>query len=136
MNESVSGLKTGSDHWQFSKLEYFFNPGNTPDPKSIRGTHGAIDLVIDEVSAIKIAEKYGLNVQSINGNWMILCNRDYPSIAKQNDGRYVLILRADSEKFLIHDPAHARTAIVPTHRFLSDWSGLAIVFVKNSTKKD
>ena len=133
MNDHATGLRTTHEQWRVSRLEYFFGSDTNPSATLSRDLDSDLESGIDELTAIKIAEKYGLHILAIDGDWMALCNRRFPSIVTQNNSHYVLILRADMEKFLIHDPRQNRTSIISTFQFLSDWSGKALVFSKKDS---
>lgn len=119
---------------RIANLAYFFKQDTIPGRNPGSAVFSDLDCEIDGTSALVIAEKYGLKAQTIEGNWQILCNRHYPSIAKKKDGKYILVLKADNEKFLIHDSGSTRTSIVSTTQFLADWSGQSIIFSNYSQK--
>lgn len=106
------------------------------DKELISGLFNDLQAVIDndmsEQASQQFADSYGLVAKLIFGDWNELCNRNYPSIVKLNDGRFFLVLRANESGILLYDQQNSRSSIVTKDIFEGRWTGFAVVFVENS----
>ena len=87
-----------------------------------------IDDDLSEKACNSFAESYGLVAKIIDGEWIDLCNRNYPSIVKLKDGRYFLVLRANDSGILLYDHQNSRSSIVTKDLFQTRWTGHAVTF--------
>jgi len=90
-----------------------------------------IDDDLSEKASRDFAESYGLVAKIINGDWVELCNRNYPSIVKLKDGRYFLVIRANDSGILLYDHRNSKSSIVTRDLFQARWTGQAVTFRDN-----
>jgi len=111
-------------------LARFF--GMPAEPEPIKHEFGESGKAFDEGAILRAAKHLGFKVGAIHGDWSRLSVIALPAIARQKDGRYVVLARADGEKVLIQDPAEQRPLLLPRDVFERAWSGRLILFTKRA----
>ena len=91
-----------------------------------------MDDDLSEKASSVFAESYGLIAKIIYGDWTQLCDKDFPSIVKQKDGRYFLVIRANDYGVLLYDQLDERSSIITKDLFLASWTGQAVTFLQRS----
>ena len=91
-----------------------------------------IDDNMSEKASQRFAESYGLVAKIIDGEWGELCNRNFPSIVKLNDGRYFLVIRANESGILLYDQVSSKSSIVTKDIFQARWTGQAVTFYQKT----
>jgi subfamily B ATP-binding cassette protein HlyB/CyaB len=85
-----------------------------------------------ETETLLAARHLGLKAGSITTVWSRLTATPLPAVALQNDGRFVLLARADDDKVLVQDPAEQRPLVLPREVFEKAWSGKLILLTKRA----
>ena len=107
ITETVSGNSFSVDKYiSFCAEDKGLNSRLFSDVQSV------IDDDMSEKASRSFAESYGLVAKIIDGDWSELCNRNYPSIVKLNDGRYFLVIRANESGILLYDQRNSKSSIV------------------------
>ena len=96
--------------------------------KLFNDVQSVIDDDLSEKASNDFAESYGLVARIIDGKWDVLCNRDYPSLVKLEDGRFFLVIRANDYGILLFDQKNNKSSIVTKDLFLARWTGQAVTF--------
>lgn len=99
-----------------------------------------LDEVLDGTHELMRAIKsLGLKGMQATMAWPRLSKISWPAIAELNNGQFVVVLRADSEKIIIFDSIRPQSSLVCTRdEFLSVWGGKIILIkgVSSSGKDD
>ncbi|WP_258194768.1 peptidase domain-containing ABC transporter [Janthinobacterium sp. PAMC25594] len=92
-----------------------------------------LDEVLDGTHELMRAIKFlGLKGRQANMVWPRLSKISWPSIAELNNGQFVVVMRADSEKIIIFDPMRPQSSLACTRDdFLSVWDG-KIILIKGA----
>lgn len=85
-----------------------------------------------DTEVLLAAKHLGLKAGHLETDWPRLATTPLPAIAKQKDGRYVLLARVDEEKALVQDPAEQRPLLLPRAVFEPAWSGHLILLTKRA----
>ncbi len=88
-----------------------------------------------ETEILLAAKHLGLKVGSVETDWSHLTTTPLPAIARQQDGRYVLLARADEEKVLVQDPSESRPMLLPRAVFEPAWSGQLVLLTKRANAR-
>jgi subfamily B ATP-binding cassette protein HlyB/CyaB len=78
------------------------------------------------------AKHLGLKAGATTSDASRLAATPLPALAMRNDGRFVIVARADAEKVLIQDPFEARPVTMACAEFAAQWSGRLILFTKRA----
>jgi subfamily B ATP-binding cassette protein HlyB/CyaB len=87
---------------------------------------------LDETQLLRIAKYLGLKARCVESEWSRLPALNLPAIAILQDGRYVIVARADAKKVLVQDPTEARPLSLPKALFLDAWTNKLILFTKRA----
>ena len=88
--------------------------------------------IFGETELLLAAKHLGFKAGATVSDWSRLTHTALPAIAQQQDGRYVVIARADGEKVLVQDPAEPRPLLLPRDVFEQAWSGRLILLTKRA----
>ena len=111
-------------------LARFF--GLPADPGQLKHQFGLPGAAFGETELLLAAKHLGLKAGPIGSDWARLATTPLPAIARQKDGRYVILARVDAEKALVQDPAEPRPLMLPRAIFEDAWSGRLILFTKRA----
>jgi ATP-binding cassette, subfamily B, bacterial HlyB/CyaB len=81
---------------------------------------------------LRAAKHLGLKAGKVDAEWSRLASMPLPAIAVLNDGRFVVLARADAEKVLVQDPAEQRPMLLPRAVFEPVWTGRLILVTKRA----
>jgi subfamily B ATP-binding cassette protein HlyB/CyaB len=86
---------------------------------------------IDSVDLIRAARWLGLEARAIASDWSRLRRTPLPAIARQRDGRYVVIARVSAGgRVLIHDPIGRQPTALAREAFEERWSGELLLLAR------
>jgi ATP-binding cassette, subfamily B, bacterial HlyB/CyaB len=85
-----------------------------------------------ETELLLAAKQLGLKARAIDSDWARLAATPLPALAVLNDGRCVLIGRADADKVLVQDPLEPRPLMLPREVFEPTWGGRLILLTKRA----
>ncbi|HEB87768.1 MAG TPA: type I secretion system permease/ATPase [Gammaproteobacteria bacterium] len=111
-------------------LAHYF--GVPADAEQLRHEFAEQGKPLDEVALLRMARHIGFKVSALDSEWPRLSAIALPAMARQRDGRYVIIARAEDEKVLVHDPAEPRPLTLPRDIFEPAWSGRLILFTRRA----
>jgi TolA-binding protein len=78
---------------------------------------------------LEFAHKYGLNGTAVRVGANLLTKLPFPFIAHYSDNHYVAVLAAvGNDKIRLYDPRLQRETVISQESFLSQWSGIAVIF--------
>jgi len=106
----------------------FCSEGKRLNSQLFDDVQSVIDDDMSEKASERFAESYGLVAKIIDGDWSDLCNQNYPSIVKLNDGRFFLVIRANESGILLYDQRNSKSSIVTRDIFQARWTGQAVTF--------
>jgi subfamily B ATP-binding cassette protein HlyB/CyaB len=106
--------------------------GIAVDPEQLRHQFAESGKPFSDTELLLAAKHLGLKAGAISTDWSRLAATPLPAIAQQNDGRYVLLARADADKVLVQDPAEQRPMVLPREVFEQAWSGRLILLTKRA----
>ncbi|OGI66405.1 MAG: peptidase C39 [Candidatus Muproteobacteria bacterium RBG_16_60_9] len=86
----------------------------------------------DQAKILLAAKHLGLMTGAVGSDWSRLSVVNLPAIGVLNDGRFVIVARADEERVLVQDPKEARPLLLPRQVFEESWSGSLILFTKRA----
>lgn len=102
------------------------------DGEQLRHLFGESGKPLDETGLLRAAKHLDFKVGSVAGTWSRLPDVPLPAIARQKDGRYVVLAKADAERVLVQDPAEARPLLLTRAAFEEIWSGQLILLTKRA----
>ncbi|VAX12631.1 cyclolysin secretion ATP-binding protein [hydrothermal vent metagenome] len=111
---------------------YFGVPADAEQLQHEFAEHGK---PLDEVALLRMARHIGFKASAVDSEWPRLSAIALPAITRQHDGRSVVIVRAEDEKVLIHDPAEPRPLTLPRDIFEQAWSGRLILFILRASSR-
>src|SRR5688572_11847143 len=85
-----------------------------------------------DIELLRAAKHLGLKAGVVKSRWDSLSMTPFPAIAKQRDGRYVVLAKVHGEKILIQDPAESRSLVLSREQFESNWTGELLLFAKRA----
>ena len=65
-----------------------------------------------DIELLRAAKHVGLKAGVVKSRWDSLSKTPFPAIAKQRDGRYVVLAKVHGEKILIQDPVESRSLVL------------------------
>jgi subfamily B ATP-binding cassette protein HlyB/CyaB len=111
-------------------LARFFGVPANPEP--LQHQFVPSGQTFGETALLLAARHLGFKAGATASDWSRLTHTALPAIARQRDGRYVVIARADGEKVLVQDPAEPRPLLLPRAVFEQAWSGRLILLTKRA----
>ena len=111
-------------------LARFFGVPANPEP--LQHQFVPSGRIFGETELLLAAKHLGFKAGATVSDWSRLTHTALPAIAQQQDGRYVVIARADGEKVLVQDPAEPRPLLLPRDVFEQAWSGRLILLTKRA----
>ncbi|HEU4503013.1 MAG TPA: type I secretion system permease/ATPase [Nitrospira sp.] len=85
-----------------------------------------------DIELLRAAKHVGLKAGVVKSRWDSLSMTPFPAIAKQRDGRYVVLAKVHGEKILIQDPVESRSLVLSREQFESNWTGELLLFAKRA----
>jgi subfamily B ATP-binding cassette protein HlyB/CyaB len=102
------------------------------DGAQLRHQFAQSDQVLSDTDLLRAAKHLGLKAGVLTANWNKLGGIPLPALAKQTDGRYVVLAKLEGEKVLVQDPTEARPLILSREQFESAWTGQLLLFTKRA----
>jgi subfamily B ATP-binding cassette protein HlyB/CyaB len=91
---------------------------------------------LGETQLLQAAKELGLKAKAAHSNWTRLPNNTLPAIAALKDGGYVVLLRFDSDDYVIAgDPRQPRPQRLDREQFEAIWSG-KLLLIKSRLRFD
>jgi len=106
--------------------------GLPTDSQQLRHEFGRSGQNFGAPEIMKAAGHLGLKVGTTVSNWGKLARTPLPAIALHQNGGFVVLAKADSERALIHDPTQDRPTIVTREAFEKIWTGNLILVTRRS----
>ncbi len=88
--------------------------------------------VLSETDLLRAAKHVGLKTGLLKITWSTLSGTPLPAMAKQRDGRYVVLAKVEGEKILVQDPVEARPRILSREQFERTSTGELLLFTKRT----
>ena len=85
-----------------------------------------------EQEIILATKHLGLKARGVDSEWARLEKIVLPAIACLDDGRFVVLAKADGERVLVQDPAEQRPIVIQKDIFNDNWSGRLILLTSRS----
>src|SRR6266850_7845067 len=102
------------------------------DGAQLRHQFAQSGQILSDTDLLRAAKHLGLKAGLYKTRWSKLHGTPFPAMAKQTDGRYVVLAKLDGEKALIQDPVEARPLVLSREQFESAWSGQLLLFTKRA----
>jgi ATP-binding cassette, subfamily B, bacterial HlyB/CyaB len=85
-----------------------------------------------DIDLLRAAKHVGLKAGVVKSRWNSLSKTPFPAIAKQRDGRYIVLAKVHGEKILIQEPVEGRSLVLSREQFESNWTGELLLFAKRA----
>lgn len=102
------------------------------DGAQLQHLFGQSGKALDETDLLRAAKHLGFKAGVADSDWSRLAATPLPAIARLQNGRYVVIAKAEAEKALIQDPCLQGPQILQRQAFEKDWSGQLILLTKRA----
>ena len=96
--------------------------GTPADARQLCHQFGSAKRRSDTGDLLRAAKGIGLKARHVRSRWDRLARIALPALAELNDGRYVVLARAGSDKVLIQDPSEATPRVLARDEFAAVWS--------------
>ncbi len=106
--------------------------GVPADEQQLKHEFGQEGKAFGETELRLAAKHLGFKASTVESDWSRLPVIGLPAIAIQNDGRYIVIGRADQERVLVQDPLESRPLMLQRDVFEQTWSGELILVTKRA----
>lgn len=98
------------------------------DGSQLRHQFAQSGQVLSDTDLLRAAKHLGLKAGVVKTTWKELQGAPLPAIAKQMDGRYVVLAKVETDKVLIQDPIAARPLVLSREQFEAMWAGELVLF--------
>jgi len=102
------------------------------DPAQLRHQFVQSGSTFSDIDLLRAAKHLGLKAGLHKTQWSRLPGTPLPAVAKQRDGRYVVLAKIEGSKALIQDPALGRPQVQSREEFESAWTGEVLLFAKRA----
>jgi ATP-binding cassette, subfamily B, bacterial HlyB/CyaB len=85
---------------------------------------------------LRCAKEFGLKARTISTNWARLARMPLPAIAALNDGGFLLLGRAESEKVLVQLPSEPHPLKLARAEFEGLWDGRLVLMARRASLSD
>lgn len=106
--------------------------GIPADPEQLKHEFSESGKQLDATQLLRISKHLGLKARTTETQWSRLPLLNLPAIGVLQDGRFVIIAKADDEKVLIQDPTESKMLSLPKSIFLEAWANKLILFTKRA----
>ncbi|MGH8615749.1 MAG: cysteine peptidase family C39 domain-containing protein, partial [Gammaproteobacteria bacterium] len=106
--------------------------GLPADADQLRHQFGETGTPLDEAGLLRAAKHLGLKAGIVQSDWSRLATTPMPAMALLNDGRAVVVAKADAEQVVIQDPQEPRLLPLPRQKFEDGWSGRLLLVTKRA----
>lgn len=104
--------------------------GVSVDVDGLRQTLGVSGAQVTGSRLVAAARGVGLKAREVSGGWERLSRAPLPVLGPRRDGRYVIVLRMDRHRALVHEPGSSGSAVVPRGQFEEEWAGRFILLAR------
>ncbi|MBX9793798.1 MAG: type I secretion system permease/ATPase, partial [Burkholderiaceae bacterium] len=102
------------------------------DGAQIRHQYAQSGQALSDVDLLRAAKHLGLKAGLVKTRWNDLSGTPLPAMAKQKDGRYMVLAKVDGEKVLVQDPVEARPLVLTREQFEAIWTGELLLCTKRA----
>src|SRR5512139_540709 len=102
------------------------------DGSQLRHQFAQSGKVFSNVDLLRAAKHLGLKAGLLKTTWSTLQGTPLPAMAKQIDGRYIVLAKVEEEKVLVQDPVEARPLVRSREQFEAAWTGEMLLFTKRA----
>lgn len=102
------------------------------DGSQLRHQFAQSGKVFSNVDLLRAAKHLGLKAGLLKTTWSKLQGTPLPAMAKQIDGRYIVLAKVEEEKVLVQDPVEARPLVRSREQFEAAWTGEMLLFTKRA----
>jgi ATP-binding cassette, subfamily B, bacterial HlyB/CyaB len=102
------------------------------DGSQLRHQFAQSGQLFSNTDLLRAAKHLGLKAGMLTTQWGKLPGTPLPAIAKQTDGRFVVLAKLEGEKILVQDPTEGRPLILSLEQFESAWTGELLLFTKRA----
>ena len=106
------------------------------DPGHLQHHFGQSGLHFSNSEILRAAKSLHLKAKSIDSDWSGLEKIHGPVIAKDKDGRYLIIAKIKHDEVLIQDPVQQAPQTLSKTELLQRWSGELILISKRASLSD
>ena len=110
--------------------------GVAADERQLRHRFAHTEEPVDANTLIRAARHVGLKARPVIREWQALSKTPLPALAQHQDGHWLVIAKADSERVLIQDPLEGRPLTLPRELFESSWNGAMILLTRRAPLLD
>jgi NHLM bacteriocin system ABC transporter peptidase/ATP-binding protein len=105
--------------------------GSFPKLVDVKLACGFQNDELDADNMLAVARRFGLDAQALALRPGQLAGERLPLLIRSRQGRYLLLVKAASGAYTLHDPEHGRVTRAAAE-FEADWSGLALRLLPGS----
>ena len=102
------------------------------DSSQLRHQFAQSGHVLSDADLLRAAKHLGLKAGLLKTARSKLQGTPLPAMAKQTDGRYVVLAKVEEEKVLVQDPVEARSLVFSREQFEATWTGELLLFTKRT----
>jgi len=102
------------------------------DPAQLRHQFARSGSPFSDIDILRAAQHLGLKAGVYRSRWSRLAETPLPAVAKQRDGRYLVLAKIEGSKALIQDPALGRPLVQSREEFESAWTGEVLLFARRA----
>ena len=102
------------------------------DGSQLRHQFAQSGQALSDTELLRAAKHLGLKAGLLRTTWSKLQGTPLPAMAKQTDGRYVVLAKVEAEKVLVQDPIEARPLVLSREQFEATWTGELLLFTKRA----
>ncbi len=106
--------------------------GLAADADQIRHQLGIV-RPLTESDLLLAAKRFPVKVKAIQSDFERLASTPVPALVLRNDGRWLVLGRANEDKVLVQDPAKPMPQLVDRTTFEADWSGRLILLTRRAS---
>ncbi len=104
--------------------------GLAADPARLHHEYGDPRGAAGATEILRAARALGLKAREVSSRWERLQRTPLPALARQRDGRQLLLVAVDTDRALVQDPLEQRPAVLDRERFVEAWSGRLILLAR------
>jgi subfamily B ATP-binding cassette protein HlyB/CyaB len=102
------------------------------DASQLRRLFMSSAAYFSDLELLRAAKHIGLKAGAVKSQWDSLEGTPFPAIAKQRDGRYLVLAKVNGGKVLIQHPLEGRPLVLSREEFEPNWTGELLLFAKRT----
>ncbi|WP_447601014.1 type I secretion system permease/ATPase [Nitrospira sp. Nam80] len=106
--------------------------GVPADGTQLQHQFGEADNPLSDLALLQAAKHLGFKAARMHVSWKELMTLPLPAMAKQTDGRHVVMAKVENDKILVQDPLADRPLILSKRQMESVWAGDVILVTKRT----